>query len=136
MEQKTLETFESKFVEERPWGKYERFIQNEVSTVKFIYVKPNETLSLQYHNQRAEFWKIIKGPAKITVGDNTVKAHEGEEFFIPVKVVHRMGSFDAPVTILEIAFGHQDENDDEQGGSYDSADHDACNCARREGPAR
>ncbi|MBI2545736.1 phosphomannose isomerase type II C-terminal cupin domain [Candidatus Woesearchaeota archaeon] len=106
-----MQSYDTKFVEERPWGMFERFTHNEVSTVKLIYIKPNETLSLQYHNNRAEFWKVIKGPAKITIGDKTVRAEEGEEFFIPVKAVHRMGSFDAPVTILEIAFGHQDEKD-------------------------
>lgn len=111
MEQEAMQTYDTKYVEERPWGVFERYTHNEISTVKLIHIKPNESLSLQYHNHRAEFWKVIKGPAKITVGDKTVKAQEGEEFFIPVKIVHRMGSFDEPVTILEIAFGHQDESD-------------------------
>ena len=106
-----MDKYDKKFVEERPWGKYERFTHNEVSTVKLIYVKPNETLSLQYHNHRDEFCKIIKGPAKVTIGDKTVKAEEGEEFYIPAKVLHRIGAYDKHVLYLEIAFGFQDEDD-------------------------
>ncbi len=105
------DVYDSKFTEERPWGKYERFTHNEICTVKLIYIEPHETLSLQYHNSRAEFWKVLDGPAKVTIGEKPVKAEEGEEFYIPVKMVHRLGSFDKPVKILEIAFGHQDEND-------------------------
>ncbi len=106
-----MDNYDKKFVEERPWGKYERFTHNEVSTVKLIYVKPNEILSLQYHKHRAEFWKVIQGSAKITIGNKMIKAEEGEEFYIPVKALHRLGAFDKPVKILEIAFGYQDEND-------------------------
>ena len=100
-----------KLLMERPWGKWVRYTHNEESTIKLIYVKPNELLSLQYHHERAEFWKVLEGPAKITIADKTIKAEAGEEFYIPVGVHHRLGSFDKPVTILEIAYGHQDEND-------------------------
>ncbi len=106
-----MEKYDRKFTEERPWGKYERFTHNEVSTVKLLYVKPGEIVSLQYHNKRAEFWKVMQGPAKITIGDKTFKGEEGEEFFIPAKMLHRLGAFDKQVVILEIAYGHQDEND-------------------------
>ena len=48
------------FQEERPWGNFRQFSHNELSTVKIISINPNSSLSLQYHNNRSEFWKIIK----------------------------------------------------------------------------
>ena len=49
------------YEEERPGGFFRRFTDNVVSTVKIINIKPNEELSLQSHNNREEFWHIIKG---------------------------------------------------------------------------
>ncbi len=40
---------------ERPWGKFRRFTKNTNSTVKILTINPNEVLSLQSHQHRAEF---------------------------------------------------------------------------------
>ena len=48
----------------RPWGKFEKFHENELCTVKLIYINSNSRLSLQYHQHRWEFWKILKGTAE------------------------------------------------------------------------
>ena len=49
------------YSEDRPWGSFEKFHENEQCTVKLIYVNANSRLSLQYHSERWEFWKIVKG---------------------------------------------------------------------------
>ena len=67
-----------KYIEKRPWGKFERFTQNEKSTVKIITVKVGEKLSLQYHKQRSEFWRILSGEGKITIGEETTEAKKGD----------------------------------------------------------
>ena len=100
-----------KYSEERPWGKFEQFTHNEISTVKIITVKPNKRLSLQYHNKREEFWRVIEGSGKVTVGDKVLKANKGDEFFIAVKQNHRIEGGKEGIVILEIAFGNFDEND-------------------------
>ncbi|OGH69700.1 MAG: mannose-6-phosphate isomerase [Candidatus Magasanikbacteria bacterium RIFCSPHIGHO2_01_FULL_47_8] len=104
-----------KHTEERPWGRFEQFTANRKSTIKIITINPGETLSLQYHNLRDEFWHILQGEPIITIGqDEIVKlARPGDEFFIPRKTIHRIG---APpntqlVKFLEIAFGKFDEED-------------------------
>lgn len=111
MEQKTLQSYAGTVIDDRPWGHMERFTHNEPSTVKLVRIYPNQMNSLQYHNHRAEFWKIIKGPAMIVLGDKTMKAKDGDEIFVPPKMAHRWGAYDTEVILLEIAFGHQDEND-------------------------
>ena len=51
--------------ETRPWGRLEKFHENKPCTVKMIYVSANSRLSLQYHDKRSEFWKVIKGTAMV-----------------------------------------------------------------------
>ena len=48
------------YTETRPWGKFEKFHENQLCTVKLIYVNANSRLSLQYHKHRMEFWEIVK----------------------------------------------------------------------------
>ncbi len=100
-----------KYIEKRPWGKFEQFTHNEQTTVKIIYVKLNEELSLQYHEKRDEFWKVLEGEPVLVIDDKIIKAKTGDEFFIPRKKNHRIMSKNSTVKILEIAFGEFDEDD-------------------------
>ena len=99
-----------KYTEERPWGKFEQFCHNEKVTVKIITVKPNSQLSLQYHNKRDEFWKILSGSGKVIIGEKIFDAKMGDTFTIPKKVKHRMIT-EKGITFLEIATGEVDEED-------------------------
>ncbi len=95
----------------RPWGEFRQYVLNEPVTVKTIVVKKGGILSLQYHDQRSEFWHIISGHPEITIGDNILHGHPGDEFEIPLKTKHRINAKADDVEFLEIAFGHFDEND-------------------------
>jgi mannose-6-phosphate isomerase len=95
----------------KPWGKFEQFTINEVSTVKFLHVNPGKRLSLQSHKHREEFWKIVQGPVRIVVGDVCHLAKVGDEFIIPKNAKHRAEGIDNEGIILEISFGKFDEND-------------------------
>lgn len=100
-----------KYTENRPWGKFDQFCLNEPVTVKFLYVNPNERLSYQYHDQRSEFWKVVKGSGQVVLNDETLEAKIGDEFEISVGTKHRIIANDEGITILEISFRHFDEND-------------------------
>lgn len=117
--------------ESRPWGHFERFTLNEKCTVKLIYVKSNKRLSLQYHNKRNEFWKVVKGPVKLQIGNNsngyddkkisstsysssstTKILNTGDTITIPARTIHRLiGITDSEAIILEISTGEFDESD-------------------------
>jgi mannose-1-phosphate guanylyltransferase len=43
----------------RPWGYYELYADNEPCTTKILFIKQGETLSLQYHLKRAQFYKLL-----------------------------------------------------------------------------
>ncbi len=95
----------------RPWGSFERFTLNELSTVKIITVAPYEAFSLQTHTTRQEFWRILKGSGTITVGDSTCEAKEGDQFFVHTGEKHRAEAGETGLEFLEIAFGEFDEGD-------------------------
>jgi len=96
---------------ERPWGYFEQFTSNELSTVKLITIDPGKRLSLQFHNHRTEFWRFLDNPAKITLGKRTFKVKKGDEVFVDKKMNHRIEALDKEVHVLEIAFGEFDEKD-------------------------
>lgn len=101
--------------DERPWGRFRRYTLNEPTTVKIITIEPGQRLSEQFHHHREELWVVLDDGAEIQVGDTTVVASAGDEFFVPIEVVHRMGSVsDRPCRVLEIAFGEFDESDIER----------------------
>ena len=99
------------YSEDRPWGKFEKFHENKPCTVKLIYVNPNSRLSLQYHNKRSEFWKVIKGTAMVELDGKTMILTEGETLTIPRQAKHRVGALDNGCVILEISYGKFDEDD-------------------------
>ena len=99
------------YSEQRPWDWFEKFHQNKPCTVKLIYVNSGKRLSLQYHNKRSEFWKVVRGTAMVELdGKETILA-EGDTIVIPRQARHRVGALDGDCTILEIAYGKFDEDD-------------------------
>jgi mannose-6-phosphate isomerase-like protein (cupin superfamily) len=97
--------------ESRPWGRFEKFHENKPCTVKLICVNANSRLSLQHHNKRSEFWKVIKGTAMVELDGRNIVLTEGETLSIPRQARHRVGALDSECAILEIAYGRFKEND-------------------------
>jgi mannose-6-phosphate isomerase-like protein (cupin superfamily) len=95
----------------RPWGNFVQFTQNRPSTVKIITVSQGESLSLQKHNSRDEFWHVISGEGQMTIGTEIFPATVGQDYFIPRNTLHRIQSTTSPLVILEIGLGNFDEND-------------------------
>jgi mannose-1-phosphate guanylyltransferase/mannose-1-phosphate guanylyltransferase/mannose-6-phosphate isomerase len=96
---------------ERPWGNFERFTRNEKTTTKVITITASESLSLQTHEHRDEFWRILQGSGTICIDGKNTNAQKGDDFFIPRMIEHRATSGPDGLIILEISFGDSDEND-------------------------
>ena len=97
--------------ETRPWGKFERFTLNEKTTVKIITVHAGESISLQTHAYRDEFWRVLSGSGTIRIGGVDNEAREESAFFCPRGTEHRVTGGPEGIRFLEIAFGDFDEND-------------------------
>jgi mannose-1-phosphate guanylyltransferase len=84
------ETVNLPAVVHRPWGTYASLKEEDGYKVKRITVKPGESLSLQYHHQRAEHWVVVQGTALVQIGDVEHKTLPGEYRYIPLKEKHRL----------------------------------------------
>jgi mannose-6-phosphate isomerase-like protein (cupin superfamily) len=101
-----------RYLEKRPWGRFERYCHNQICTVKLLFINPDEELSLQYHKKRDEFIKIIQGRAEVTLDEVITEAKEDDEFFIPRGAKHRIKAGKELVKVLEISFGEFEEGDE------------------------
>ena len=74
----------------RPWGSYEGLATDQRYQVKHIVVKPGGRLSLQMHHHRAEHWVVVRGTAKVTIGEDSLIVSENQSTYIPVGAKHRL----------------------------------------------
>ncbi|HTS42721.1 MAG TPA: mannose-1-phosphate guanylyltransferase/mannose-6-phosphate isomerase [Xanthobacteraceae bacterium] len=113
-----LKTVEPKLAEEhlkvhRPWGSYQSLDMGNRYQVKRIVVKAGGRLSLQLHHHRAEHWVVVRGTAKVTVGDQIKTLHENESIYIPLGTQHRLenpGKID--LELIEVQTGSYLGEDD------------------------
>ncbi len=96
---------------ERPWGTFEQFTANEVSTVKILEVKPQQRLSLQSHKHREELWVALDDGVIAEINGSKRYLRKGEKVVVPKEARHRLSSESGTVRVLEIAFGNFDEED-------------------------
>ena len=97
----------------RPWGTWEVLDSAENFCVKRICVIPGGKLSLQLHHHRAEHWIIVKGLAKITLGEQVFEKQANESVYIPAETKHRIeNATNSQVEFIEVQTGENlDEND-------------------------
>lgn len=92
----------------RPWGNYETLALDEQGRfqVKRIEVKPGASLSLQYHHHRAEHWIVVRGTARVSVGDETLLLCENQSTYIPLGTRHRLENPGRlPLVMVEVQSG-------------------------------
>ena len=107
-----IEHFQATLEVEKPWGKFEQYTHNTLSTVKVITVHPGGALSLQYHHLRDELWVVLDTGAQVELDDSVMYPQVGEKVFIPRTTAHRLSATgDGSVRILEVSFGEFDEED-------------------------
>jgi len=74
----------------RPWGSYTVLEEGERYKIKRLTVLPGKKLSLQMHYHRSEHWVVVRGTARVVVGDREILLRPGESTFIPAGVKHRL----------------------------------------------
>jgi len=97
----------------RPWGSYTVLEEGPRYKIKRVVVNTGEKLSLQLHHHRSEHWVVIRGTAKVTVGDLEKLVHENESTFIPKSTIHRLENpGKVPLEIIEVQNGEYVGEDD------------------------
>ncbi len=97
----------------KPWGSYTLLERGERYKIKRITVNPGESLSLQLHHHRSEHWIVVKGTAKVRIGEKEVFIHENESIYVPKSTLHRLENpGKIPLEIIEVQVGEYVEEDD------------------------
>ncbi|MCP4048169.1 MAG: mannose-1-phosphate guanylyltransferase/mannose-6-phosphate isomerase [Gammaproteobacteria bacterium] len=97
----------------RPWGSFTVLEDAADCKVKRLVVKPGQVLSLQLHHRRAEYWTVVRGTAKIRLGDKELLLEANQSTFIPVNTLHRLenpGNQD--IHLIEVQTGDYFGEDD------------------------
>lgn len=104
---------------ERSWGSYT--VLNEIpgAKVKTLTVMPGQTLSMQRHQHRSEYWMVTEGTCMINMAmpddlSNPPKIlGKYDEWRVPKNTWHQLTNpFTRPCTIVEIQYGTQCTEDD------------------------
>lgn len=99
---------------ERPWGYYRVLHDVPGTKVKELTVEPGQSLSLQRHFSRAEYWHVSEGeciveqqmPNGYQLPSRTLGIHG--QIMIPIEGWHRLHNpFSKPCKIVEIQYGEK-----------------------------
>ncbi|AEA47439.1 mannose-1-phosphate guanylyltransferase/mannose-6-phosphate isomerase [Archaeoglobus veneficus] len=74
----------------RPWGSYTILEEERFYRINKVTVLPKRGLKMQVHHHRSEHWVVVKGMAKVTVGDREFFLRSGESTFVPAGTKHRI----------------------------------------------
>jgi len=97
----------------RPWGSYTILEDAADCRVKRLVIKPGQVLSLQLHHRRAEHWTVVKGVAKVRLGDEEFLLETSQSTFIPTETLHRLENpSDQDIHLIEVQTGDYFGEDD------------------------
>ncbi|MEX0820947.1 MAG: phosphomannose isomerase type II C-terminal cupin domain [Rhodothermales bacterium] len=74
----------------RPWGRWEEYLNEPGYRVKRIVVHPGRRLSLQKHEHRREHWVVVQGSGLFTLNDDVRKVEQGDALYVDLGDVHRL----------------------------------------------
>lgn len=104
---------------ERVWGYYRVLHQAPGMKVKELTVNPNQSLSMQRHQHRSEYWIVEQGRCQVNsmLPNGYLSASkqlvQHDEISIPSGEWHQLvNPYDVPCRVVEIQYGSQCEEDD------------------------
>jgi mannose-6-phosphate isomerase-like protein (cupin superfamily) len=99
---------------ERPWGYYRVLHETPGMKVKELTVNPHQSLSMQRHRLRHEYWIINDGAAVVnsmTPGEYALppkQLHKHAEHHVPLLEWHQLTNpYDMPLKVVEIQYGER-----------------------------
>ncbi len=97
----------------RPWGFFETLSVGGRFQVKLLHVKPGGKLSMQMHHHRSEHWVVVRGTARVTIGESDKLVQENESVYITATHWHRLENpGKVPLELIEVQIGSYLGEDD------------------------
>jgi len=99
---------------ERPWGYYRVLHEVSGTKVKELTINPGQSLSMQRHFKRSEYWLVSHGMCQVVSDSGPVTLmNEHCHTFIPQGNWHKLSNpYEIPCRIVEIQFGTECTEDD------------------------
>jgi mannose-1-phosphate guanylyltransferase/mannose-6-phosphate isomerase len=105
--------FDTDGTEARPWGWFRTLDKGPRFRVLHIWLEPGGKTSLQTHDHRSEYWIVVRGIARVVLGETTRLIPAKDSVFIPAGEVHRLENpEDEPLEVIEVDFGTYVGEDD------------------------
>ena len=91
---------------QRPWGYYRVLHEVAGTKVKELTVEPGESLSMQRHADRREYWLVTEGECKVEKEFGAMFVRQHETVHIPRGEWHQLSNpFKEPCKLVEIQYG-------------------------------
>jgi len=109
---KRIEVFEHRTAY-RPWGECTILEDNPEYKIKRIVVKPGASIDLHIHHHCSKHWIVVKGTAKVTIGNKVMHIHENESVYVPKSTPHRLENpGEIPLEVIDVQNGEYVGEDD------------------------
>jgi mannose-1-phosphate guanylyltransferase / mannose-6-phosphate isomerase len=97
----------------RPWGFFETLSAGPGFQVKLLHVEPGAKLSMQRHKYRSEHWVVVRGTARVTIGEDVKLVPENQSVYIVATQWHRLENpGKTPLELIEVQIGTYFGEDD------------------------
>lgn len=98
---------------ERLWGYYRVLHDVSGTKVKELTVLPGQSLSMQRHKHRSEYWLVTEGRCQVANFKHTSHLSRHEYFYIHSNEWHQLSNpYTEPCRIVEIQYGARCSEDD------------------------
>ena len=98
---------------QRNWGWYKILYNAMTTKVKELQIEPGQSISVQRHSKRNEFWFVVKGECTASKDDKSVILTAHKQFTVPTNTWHTLYNHtNKPCNIVEIQYGECCEESD------------------------
>lgn len=100
---------------QKAWGSEEIWAHTDKYVGKILYINPHSRLSLQYHNEKEETIRVLKGTLYLhhhtqESEDITVdRMVEDDVYHVPVGHIHRFEAREEAVELIEVSTTQLDD---------------------------
>jgi len=100
--ERRIEVFEHRTAY-HPWGECTILEEHPGYKIKRIVVKPYASIDLQVNSHWNKHWIVVKGTAKVIIGNKVMHIHENESVYVPKSTPHRLENpGEIPLEIIEV----------------------------------
>jgi mannose-1-phosphate guanylyltransferase/mannose-6-phosphate isomerase len=96
-----------------PFGKTVLLDEGEGYRIKKVVIKPGEELPMRMHHHRTKHWIVLRGTARVTLGERSFFVHENESFLVKKSQPYRIENVGKiPLEMIEVQSGEYMGEDD------------------------